>query len=147
MGAVLPRRIGLRGFRRRREMTEMNGAYPKKVVIAGGGTAGWMAATYLQRALGDRVQITLVESDAISTIGVGEATFSTIRHFFRAIGLNEREWMPACNATYKLGIRFVDWREPGHDFYHPFERPAVVQGFPLAEWWLRCRPTERFDRD
>ena len=119
----------------------------KKIVIAGGGTAGWMTAAYLQASLGDKVSVTLVESDAIATIGVGEATFSTIRHFFSYIGLEEQEWMPACNATYKLGIRFADWRAPGHDFYHPFERPAVIDGFTLAEWWLRCRPSPRFDRD
>ncbi|HEV2377416.1 MAG TPA: tryptophan halogenase family protein [Streptosporangiaceae bacterium] len=119
----------------------------KRVVIAGGGTAGWMTAAYLQASLGTQVDVTLVESDAIATIGVGEATFSTIRHFFRYIGLREHEWMPACNATYKLGIRFRDWRAPGHDFYHPFERPSLVGGFPLAEWWLKCQPSQRFDRD
>src|SRR3954471_2705443 len=119
----------------------------KHVVIAGGGTAGWMTAMYLNATFGDEIDVTLVESATVPTIGVGEATFSTIRHFFSYIGLNERDWMPACNATYKLGIRFVNWREPGHDFYHPFERPSTFNGFPLTEWWLRCRPTERFDRD
>jgi 2-polyprenyl-6-methoxyphenol hydroxylase-like FAD-dependent oxidoreductase len=119
----------------------------KNVVIAGGGTAGWMAASYLQATLGDEVSVTVVESGAISTIGVGEATFSTIRHFFTSIGLDEHEWMPECHATYKLGIRFRDWRHPGHDFYHPFERPTSVMGHTLQEWWLRLRPSERFDRD
>jgi tryptophan 6-halogenase len=119
----------------------------KNVVIAGGGTAGWMTAAYLRASLEDTVSITVVESAAISTIGVGEATFSTIRHFFGYIGLNEQDWMPACNATYKLGIRFRDWRHPGHDFYHPFERPAILNGYSLTEWWLRCRPSDRFDRD
>ena len=119
----------------------------RKVVIAGGGTAGWMTAAYLQASLGDQLSITVVESGAISTIGVGEATFSTVRHYFNSIGLSEREWMPECNATYKLGIRFRDWRHPGHDFYHPFERPTSVDGYTLQEWWLRLRPSERFDRD
>jgi tryptophan halogenase len=119
----------------------------KKVVIAGGGTAGWMTASYLQASLGENISITLVESAAISTIGVGEATFSTIRHFFSYIGLKEHEWMPECNATYKLGIRFENWREPGHNFYHPFERPDVINGYPLTEWWLRSRPSEQYDRD
>jgi tryptophan 6-halogenase len=119
----------------------------RSIAIAGGGTAGWMTAAYLQATFGDKVAITLVESEAISTIGVGEATFSTIRHFFSYIGLEEHEWMPACNATYKLGIRFVNWRAPGHDFYHPFERPTIIDGYTLTEWWLRCRPSERFDRD
>lgn len=119
----------------------------RSVAIAGGGTAGWMTAAYLQATFGDRIDITVVESPAISTIGVGEATFSTIRHFFSYIGLAERDWMPACNATYKLGIRFRNWRHPGHDFYHPFERPTLIHGYPLQEWWLRLRPSERFDRD
>jgi tryptophan 6-halogenase len=119
----------------------------KRVLIAGGGTAGWMTAAYLQASLGDQVSVTLVESATVPTIGVGEATFSTIRHFFNYLGLDEQDWMPACNATYKLGIRFFDWNYPGSDFYHPFERPSALNGYSLTEWWLRCRPSERFDRD
>ena len=117
------------------------------VIIVGGGIAGWMTATYLRAAFGDRLSITLVESASVSTIGVGEATFSTIRHFFNYLGLEEHEWMPACNATYKLGIRFENWRSPGHHFYHPFERLATVAGFTSSEWWLKARPSDRFDRD
>ncbi|MGW2158911.1 tryptophan halogenase family protein [Nonomuraea sp. NPDC001699] len=119
----------------------------KNVVIVGGGTSGWMTAAYLRAAFGDRIAVTLVESKNIATIGVGEATFSTIRHFFDYLGLDEREWMPACNATYKLGIRFENWRAPGHHFYHPFERLRVVDGFPLTDWWLDARPGGDFDRD
>jgi tryptophan 6-halogenase len=118
-----------------------------KVVIVGGGTAGWMTATYLRAAFGDRLSITLVESAGVGTIGVGEATFSTIRHFFEYLGLTESEWMPECNATYKLGIRFENWRAPGHYFYHPFERLPTIEGFSLAEWWLLAGPTSRFDHD
>lgn len=118
----------------------------EKVVIVGGGTAGWMAATYLQASFGDRVAVTLVESPRVGTIGVGEATFSTVRHFFDYIGLAETEWMPRCNATYKLGIRFEDWREPGHHFYHPFERTRTVDGFTIADWWLKVGGAE-FDRE
>ncbi|MEU6409141.1 tryptophan 7-halogenase [Microbispora sp. NPDC046933] len=55
--------------------------------------------------------------------------------------------MPACNATYKLAIRFENWREPGHHFYHPFERLRVADGFTLAEWWQRLGSTGRFDRE
>ncbi|MGH8903455.1 MAG: tryptophan halogenase family protein [Egibacteraceae bacterium] len=119
----------------------------KDIVILGGGTAGWMTATYLQEAFGDRVSITVVESERIPTIGVGEATFSTIRHFFDYLGLAESEWMPACNATYKLTIKFENWRAVGHYFYHPFERLRVVDGFTLADWWLRVGPSDRFDQD
>ncbi|HEX5741081.1 MAG TPA: tryptophan halogenase family protein [Pilimelia sp.] len=119
----------------------------RKIVIVGGGTAGWMTASFLVRAFGDNVEITLVESPDIGTIGVGEATFSDIRHFFEFLGLREEEWMPACNATYKLAVRFQDWRRPGHHFYHPFEQVRSVDGFPLTDWWLQNGPTNRFDRD
>jgi tryptophan 6-halogenase len=118
-----------------------------RVVIVGGGTAGWMTASYLRAAFDDQVSVTVVESADVPTIGVGEATFSTVRHFFGFLGLAEHEWMPDCHATYKLAIRFENWRKPGHVFYHPFERLRVVDGFSLAEWWLRLTPTERFDRD
>jgi flavin-dependent dehydrogenase len=108
----------------------------RDVVIVGGGTAGWMTATYLQAAFGDRVSITLVESERIGTIGVGEATFSTVRYFFDYLGLDERDWMPSCAASYKLAIRFEGWRQPDSHFYHPFERLRTVDGFTLADWWL-----------
>lgn len=117
------------------------------VVIVGGGTAGWMTASYLKVAFGDRINVTVVESERIGAIGVGEATFSTVRHFFEYLGLEEREWMPWCCATYKLGIRFQDWRKPGHHFYHPFERQRTVDGFGLTDWWLHSPKSDRFDRD
>jgi len=108
----------------------------REVVIVGGGTAGWMTASYLKAAFGDQVSVTLVESKAINTIGVGEATFSTVRYFFEYLGLDERDWMPNCAASYKLAIRFEGWRRPGTHFYHPFERLSAVDGFSLADWWL-----------
>jgi tryptophan 6-halogenase len=112
-----------------------------KVVVVGGGTAGWMTAAYLKKAL-HRLDVTLVESPNIRTIGVGEGTFSTIKLFLDFLGLDERDWMPRCNATYKLGIRFADWAtRPGH-FYHPFQRFEVVDGFNLGEWWLHLKQHE-----
>jgi flavin-dependent dehydrogenase len=119
------------------------------VVIVGGGTAGWMSATYLTAAFGDRVSVTLVESGRVSKIGVGEATFSTVRHFFDHLGLAEHEWMPHCAASFKLGIRFENWRRPGHSFYHPFERLRTAHGFTLDDWWLRLGDPAggAFDRD
>jgi flavin-dependent dehydrogenase len=118
----------------------------KNVVIVGGGSAGWMTAAYLSRAMGDRIHVTLIESPNIRTIGVGEATFSTIKLFFDFLGLHEHDWMPHCNAAYKLAIKFVDWTaEPGH-FYHPFQRYPTVDGFNLGEWWLKLgRGADRFD--
>jgi len=117
-------------------------------VIVGGGTAGWMAAAYLSRALETDVHIQVVESEDISTIGVGEATFSTIQLFFQYLGLREEDWMPHCNATYKMAIKFVDWNAERRHFYHPFQRLEIANGRPLAEWWLKAGgPLGRFDYD
>ncbi|MFD2415753.1 tryptophan halogenase family protein [Amycolatopsis pigmentata] len=119
----------------------------RSVVIVGGGTAGWMSASYLKAAFGDRISVTLVESSRVGNIGVGEATFSTVRHFFDYLGLDERDWMPHCSASYKLAIRFENWRSPGTHFYHPFERQRVADGFTLTEWWLaHGGRSESFDR-
>jgi glycine/D-amino acid oxidase-like deaminating enzyme len=119
----------------------------RSVVIVGGGTAGWMTATYLKAAFGDRVEVTLVESDQVGRIGVGEATFSTVRHFFDYLGLDEADWLPKCAGGYKLGIRFENWSRPGEHFYHPFERLRVVDGFSMADWWLALGDTgQPFDR-
>ncbi len=108
-----------------------------KVVILGGGSAGWMAAAYLSKVLERGVQITVIESPSISKIGVGEATFSTLHLFFEALGLREEEWMPSCNASYKMAIKFVDWNGERRHFYHPFQRLEIVHGRSLAEWWLK----------
>lgn len=116
---------------------------PKKVLIVGGGSAGWMTAAYLSTVFGRQVNISLVESATIGTIGVGEATFSTIHLFFKFLGLQEEDWMAACNASYKLAIKFVDWNAERKHFYHPFQRYEVVQGHNVAEWWLKSREQEK----
>lgn len=118
----------------------------RSVVIVGGGTAGWMTASYLKAAFADRIDVTLIESTRVNRIGVGEATFSTLRHFFDYLGLDEREWLPRCAGGYKLGIRFENWSEPGAFFYHPFERLRKVDGFTLADWWLAGDRNEPFDQ-
>lgn len=103
---------------------------PKKILILGGGTAGWMAANLLVRAWGRYgFEITLVEAPDIGIIGVGEGSTPMLRTFMEGIGLEEKDWMPACNATYKLGIRFDDWStKPGFPrYFHPF--PAQVDDF------------------
>ena len=93
----------------------------KRVVILGGGTAGWMTAAALSKALaGADVTITLVESDAIGTIGVGEATIPTIHWFNQIVGLDEAAFMSATGATWKLGIEFAGWNGPGSAYFHPF---------------------------
>jgi len=119
----------------------------KSVVIVGGGTAGWMTATYMRKCLDRSIDITVIESPLIKTIGVGEATFSTIKLFFDTLGLAEHDWMPTCNATYKLAIKFRNWRADGAHFYHPFQRYEMVDGYNMAEWWLKLkRGEEAFDQ-
>jgi tryptophan 6-halogenase len=118
----------------------------RQIVIVGGGTAGWMTAAYLKKALDETCTITVVESPSIRTIGVGEATFSTIKLFFDWLDLDESEWMPSCNAAYKMAIKFVNWTARGGHFYHPFQRYDVVDGVNLGEWWLKLqRGSEPFD--
>lgn len=98
-------------------------AIPKSILIVGGGTAGWMAASILLHAWRDQgVNITLVESEDIGIIGVGEGSTPALRKFFGYLKVAEREWMPACNATYKAGIQFSGWsRIKGYEnYFHPF---------------------------
>ncbi|RBM18574.1 tryptophan halogenase family protein [Streptomyces sp. PT12] len=125
----------------------------KKIVILGGGTAGWMSAAYLARALGDTVRITVLEAPSIPKIGVGEATIPNLqRVFFDHLGLSEEEWMPECNAAYKVAVKFVNWRTPGEGqaaartidgrpdhFYHPFGLLPEHDGVPLSHYWVHNR--------
>ena len=93
----------------------------ERVVIVGGGTAGWMAAAYLNRFLTRlKAKVVLVESPTLGTIGVGEATIPTLVHFVRLMNLDEDEFMRRCSATYKLAIRFDGWYRPDTTYWHPF---------------------------
>jgi tryptophan halogenase len=91
-----------------------------RVVVAGGGTAGWMTAAALARTLGPVIELTLVESDAIGTVGVGESTIPPIVLFNRLLGINEAEFMRATQATFKLGIMFENWKDVGARYFHSF---------------------------
>jgi len=90
------------------------------VVIAGGGTAGWMAAAAFSKLIGKSLNITLVESDEIGTVGVGEATIPPIKTFHKLLGINEQEMMRATQATFKLGIGFENWGQQNDSYIHSF---------------------------
>ena len=92
----------------------------KRIVVAGGGTAGWMAAAAIARTMGRAAQVTLVESDAIGTVGVGEATIPPLVTYNRLLGINEADFMRATSATFKLGILFDGWRDGGDRYFHSF---------------------------
>ncbi len=98
----------------------MNGMKKLRVVVAGGGTAGWMTAAALAGTLGETIELTLVESDAIGTIGVGESTIPPIVLFNRLLGIDEAEFMRATQATFKLGIKFENWKDVGQTYFHSF---------------------------
>jgi tryptophan halogenase len=99
----------------------MMGEYRKRrIVVAGGGTAGWMAAAALARTMGDSIELTLVESEAIGTIGVGESTIPPLVVYNRLLGLDESEFMRETQATFKLGIQFENWKDEGQSYFHSF---------------------------
>jgi len=111
----------------------------RSICIVGGGTAGWMTAATLTKVLGPNyAQITLVESDEIGTVGVGEATIPQIGIFNRMLGIDEDEFVRRVNGTYKLGIQFVDWGRKGHTYFHPFGPFGVdMEGVSFHAFWLR----------
>jgi tryptophan halogenase len=111
----------------------------KTIVIVGGGTAGWMAAAALSRLLHNKYAIRLVESDEISTVGVGESTIPMIRLFNNVLGINEDEFVRETKATFKLGIEFEDWGRIGERYMHGFGKFGQDRGtVDFFQYWLRA---------
>ena len=112
----------------------------KKVVIVGGGTAGWMSAALLKKVLGSVVEIELIESEEIGRIGVGEATIPPIRNFNHALGIDEADFLRETKASIKLAIKFENWRVPGESYFHRFGGAGKNIGFcPFHHFWLRAK--------
>lgn len=113
----------------------------RRILIVGGGTSGWMAAAALSaRYRGAGLQITLVESEGIGGVGVGEATVPGIRLFHQRLGISEQEFIQATKATFKLGIEFQDWYLTGQRFFHPFSAFGVdIAGQDFYQCWLKLQ--------
>ncbi len=115
----------------------------QKIVIVGGGTAGWMTAAPLSQRLGKSCEIDLVESPEIGTIGVGEATLPTIRYYNRSLGIDGTDFVKKTQATFKLGIEFKDWGHVGNRFFHGFGDfgPSIENRSPYMHW-LRLKQAD-----
>ena len=125
----------------------MNGSALRKVVIVGGGSAGWITAAQLALMLcgpsAQPCEVVVVESPEIGTVGVGEATLPTIAFYNQMLGLDEAEFVKNTRASFKLGIEFKDWGRIGHRFFHGFgDFGPTIHNRPLWMYWLRLRASE-----
>jgi tryptophan 7-halogenase len=129
-----------------------NASAPLKILIVGGGTAGWLTATFLQNQLphtvNRRVDITVIEAEDIPTVGVGEATIPSIRQTLAACGIEEHVFLKSCGATFKQGIEFINWRSDPQEhgdnsYFHPFGDQIMVGGKDATWQWLQQPPEQR----
>jgi tryptophan 7-halogenase len=112
----------------------------ERIVIVGGGTAGWISAAALAKLLPSSIRITMVESDAIGTVGVGEATIPQIRRLNGVLGLDENAFVAATQGTFKLGIQFSDWGHIGERYLHTFGDAGInLASLHFHHYWLRAR--------
>jgi len=127
-----------------------------KVVVLGGGSSGWMSACYIERILANlkvsEATVTLIESKDIGIIGVGEATLNDLKQTLQFLGIEERAFMRESHATFKNGIKFVNWREDPakhgrHHYYHPFEDTPTIGGMWLLDVWSCLRTDHDWDLD
>ncbi|MGW8391484.1 tryptophan halogenase family protein [Pseudoduganella sp. HUAS MS19] len=110
----------------------------RRILIVGGGSAGWLCAAYLARMFGDSKEITLVEAPEIGAIGVGEGSFPSLRATLAALGIPEAEFVRESSATFKQGITFRNWRHGDDHYFHPFSIPSQRPGAPeLLPYWLQ----------
>jgi len=114
----------------------------KRVLIVGGGSAGWSAAAYLNAALNgtgrQTAEISLIESPDVPRIGVGEATIPNINHILRVIGIDENDFLRAVDGTFKQSIRYVDWLHgKGEHYHHPFSRNRMAPLEIAGQLWLQ----------
>lgn len=117
----------------------MNERSIRRLVIVGGGTAGWMAATAMRRLLYPDLSIEVIESEDIGVIGVGEATIPPFRMHNALLGIDERDFVRATQATFKLGIEFRDWARPGDAYIHGFGKLGLdFEGQPFHQYWVRA---------
>ena len=108
-----------------------------KVIIVGGGSAGWMTATTLLTAKPDW-DISLIESKNISTVGVGESTLEYIRNWCHYVGINEEDFIRETDGTFKLSIKFTDFYKKGESFHYPFGEAYLWDNFNgINDWWFK----------
>ena len=117
-----------------------------RIVVVGGGTAGWLAACTIAARAGAPLSVTLIESPDVPTIGVGEGTWPTMRHTLERIGIGEADFLLACDASFKQGSRFDGWLTgaAGEHYYHPFTPPVAGDPRDLVAAWQRDRADRPF---